>query len=76
MEIKGNGKGYLRGTVVDLMDTAGNGRGWVPRKHYHKWPKPRKTTKTYKNSQNHPNYQTPSKSDGHQIPKLPKTTKT
>ena len=22
MEIKGNGKGYLRGTVVDLMETA------------------------------------------------------
>jgi hypothetical protein len=48
MEIKGNGKGYLRGTVVDLMETAGNGRGWVPRKHYHKLPKPRKTTENYK----------------------------
>jgi hypothetical protein len=23
VDIKGNGKGYLRGTVVDLMETAG-----------------------------------------------------
>jgi hypothetical protein len=56
VEIKGNGKGYLRGTVVDLMETAQKGRGWMPRKHYKKFPKPRKTKKNHKNSQNHPNY--------------------
>jgi hypothetical protein len=56
MDIKGNDKGYLRGTVVDLIEPQENGRGWVPRKHYHKLPKPRKTTKNYKNNQNLKNY--------------------
>jgi hypothetical protein len=27
VEIKGNGKGYLRGTVVDVMETAGKWYG-------------------------------------------------
>jgi hypothetical protein len=27
VEIKGNRKGYLRGTVVDLMETAGKWQG-------------------------------------------------
>jgi hypothetical protein len=39
VEMKGNGKPPKSG---------GNGRGWVPRKHYHKLPKPRNTTKNYK----------------------------
>jgi hypothetical protein len=37
---------------------------------------PEKLRKITKDSQNHQNYQKPSKSDGHQITKLPNTTKT
>jgi hypothetical protein len=77
MEIKGNGKGYLRGAGGGFD---GNRRkmvgGGCPGSITINDQNHEKRRKITKDSQNHQNYQKPSKSDGHQIPKLPKTTKT
>jgi hypothetical protein len=56
VEIKGNGEGYLRGTVVDLMETAQKVGGGCPGSITINYQNHEKLRKITKNSQNHPNY--------------------
>ena len=77
MEIKGNGKGYLRGAGGGFDGNRGKmvgggcpGSITINDQNHEKLRKHTKTAKTTETSKK------PSKSETHQIPKLPKTTNT